>query len=208
MAVLADHSTDSPVENAGLRRWGSDVQATHRREGEVGYNVFLKGTMEDTLRSQTVLTKLQKIAQQARQYPEMVFTTLAHLMDVEFLREAYRRINKKGAPGLDKVTAEEYGEKLEENLVDLQERLCSGRYKAPFVERMWIDKENGKKRPIGKPTFEDKIVQKAVEMLLSTIYEEKFYPFSHGFRKGHSQHQALHELREQCQKLNINYTTG
>jgi group II intron reverse transcriptase/maturase len=161
--------------------------------------------MGDTLRSQTVSTKLQKIAQQARQHPDRVFTTLAHLMDVDFLREAHRRISKKGAPGLDKITAEEYGEKLEENLTDLHERLCSGCYKAPPVERVWIGKENGKKRPIGKPTFEDKIVQRAVEMLLSAIYEEMFYTYSHGFRKGRSQHRALHELREQCRKLNINW---
>ena len=159
--------------------------------------------MGDTLRSQTVLTKLQRIAQQARQYPDMVFTTLAHLMDEDFLREAHRRINKKSAPGLDNVTAKEYGENLDENLSDLHERLRSGRYKAPPVERVWIDKENGKKRPIGKPTFEDKIVQRAVEMLLSAIYEEKFYQFSHGFRKGHSQHQALQYLREQCREVNI-----
>ena len=161
--------------------------------------------MGDTLRSQTVSTKLQEIAQQARQHPDRVFTTLAHLMDVDFLREAHRRISKKGAPGLDKITAEEYGENLEENLADLHERLRSGCYKAPPVERVWIDKEDGKKRPIGKPTFEDKIVQRAVEMLLSAIYEEMFYDFSHGFRKGRSQHQALHELREQCRKLNINW---
>jgi RNA-directed DNA polymerase len=161
--------------------------------------------MGDTLRSQTVLTKLQEIAQQARQHPDRVFTTLAHLMDVDFLREAHRGISKKGAPGLDKVTAEEYGENLEENLADLHERLRSGCYKAPPVERVWIDKENGKKRPIGKPTFEDKIVQRAVEMLLSAIYEEMFYSFSHGFRKGRSQHRALHELREQCRALNINW---
>ena len=161
--------------------------------------------MGDTSRSQTVSTKLQGIAKQARQYPDMIFTTLAHLMDVDFLREAHRRISKKGAPGLDKVTAVEYGENLDENLVDLHERVCSGRYKAPPVERVWIDKENGKRRPIGKPTFEDKIVQRAVEMLLSSIYEGSFYHFSHGFRKGHSQHQALHELRESCRNLNINW---
>ena len=161
--------------------------------------------MGDTLRSQTVSTKLQEIAQQARQYPDMIFTTLAHLMDMDFLREAHRRISKTGAPGFDKVTADDYGENLDENLIDLHERLRSGSYIAPLVERVWIDKENGKKRPIGKPTFEDKIVQRAVEMQLSSIYEEKFYPFSHGFRKGHSQHQALHELRERCQKQNINY---
>ena len=126
-------------------------------------------------------------------------------MDVEFLREAHRRINKKGAPGLNKVTAADYGERLEENLTDLHQRLRSGRYRAPPIKRVWIDKENGKKRPLGIPEFEDKIVQRAVEMLLSTIYEEKFYDFSHGFRTGHSQHKALHELRERCRQLNINW---
>lgn len=160
--------------------------------------------MGDTSRSQTVSTVLQRIAEQAVRYPEMVFTTLAHKIGVEFLREAYSQTNKSGAPGLDKVTAKEYAENLEENLVKLHERLRSGRYFAPPVERVWIDKEKGK-RPIGKPTFEDKIVQRSVEMILSAIYEQMFYDFSHGFRKGHSQHQALHELREQCIRLNIRW---
>jgi len=75
------------------------------------------------LRSPTVSTQLQEIAQQARQYPERIFTTLAHRMDVEFLREAYRRLNKKGAPGRNKVTAADYAEELEENLADLHQRL-------------------------------------------------------------------------------------
>jgi group II intron reverse transcriptase/maturase len=125
-------------------------------------------------------------------------------MDVDFLHEAYRRLNKKGAPGLSGVTSAEYAEHLEENLIDLHQRLRCGRYKAPPVKRVWIDKDNGKKRPLGIPEFEDKIVQRAVEMLLSAIYEEMFHDFSHGFRKGRSQHKALHELREQCRQLNIN----
>ena len=104
--------------------------------------------------------QLQEIAQQARQYPERVFTTLAHRMDVDFLREAHRGLNKKGAPGLDKVTAADYGEHLEENLANLHERLRSGRYRAPPIKRVWIEKENGKKRPLGIPEFEDKIVQR------------------------------------------------
>lgn len=161
--------------------------------------------MGETLSSQTVSSKLQRIAQQAREYPESVFTTLAHLIDVDFLHEAHRRVNKKGAPGIDKVTAQEYGANLEENLADLHGRLRQGKYKAPPVARKWLEKENGKLRPIGKPTFEDKIVQRAVEMLLSAIYEEQFYDFSHGFRKGRSQHQALHALREYCRLLNINW---
>jgi len=126
-------------------------------------------------------------------------------MDVDFLREAYRRLNKKGAPGLNKVTAKDYTEHLEENLTDLHQRLSSGCYRAPLIKRVWIEKENGKRRPLGIPEFEDKIVQRAVEMLLSAVYEEKFYDFSQGFRKGRSQHKALHELREQCRQLNINW---
>ena len=136
------------------------------------------------MRSPTVSTKLQRIAAQAADYPQLVFTTLAHLIDVEFLREAFHRINKRSSPGLDKVTARQYAEDLEENLVDLHERMRSGLYKAPPVVRVWLEKEDGKRRPIGKPTFEDKIVQRAVEMLLSAIYEQVFYDFSHGFRQG------------------------
>lgn len=161
--------------------------------------------MEDTSRSPTISTKLQAIAQQAIGYPEMVFTTLAHHIDMEWLREAYRLTNKSSAAGIDGVTAKEYEANLEENLCDLHERLKSRRYIAPPVERVWLDKEDGRKRPIGKPTFEDKIVQRAVVMLLEAVYEQDFYDFSHGFRPGHSPHQALHELREQCRELTINW---
>jgi RNA-directed DNA polymerase len=161
--------------------------------------------MGDTLRSQTVSTKLQRIAQQAIQHPEKVFTTLAHLIDVEFLGEAYERTRKDAAPGIDGVTAQQYAENLEAKLTDLHERLRSVSYKAPAVKRRWLDKEDGKKRPIGIPTFEDKIVQRAVVMLLGAIYEQDFYDFSHGFREDHSPHQALREVREQCMEQNINW---
>ncbi len=106
---------------------------------------------------------------------------------------------------MDKVTAQQYAENLDENLRDLHERLRDNRYVAPPVERVWIEKEDGKKRPIGKPCFEDKIVQRAVVMILEAIFEPDFYGFSHGFRRGHSQHQALHELRELCRELNITW---
>ncbi len=135
----------------------------------------------------------------------MVFNNLYHLIDHELLLEAYHRTSKDSAPGVDKVTAKEYAEALYENLHDLRERLKSNRYVAPPVERVWIEKEDGKLRPIGKPCYEDKIVQRAVVMILGAIFEPIFHPFSHGFRKGHSQHQAIRELREQCNKLNINW---
>ena len=182
-----------------------EPKATHCREGEAGYNVLLKGTMGDTLRSQTISTELQRIAQQAADYPDTIFTTLAHRIDIPFLREAYRQTNKRGAPGVDMVSAKEYAENLEQNLLALYTRLKEGRYSAPPVMRVWIKKEDGKERPIGIPAFEDKIVQRAVEMLLSPIYEQMFYDFSMGFRKGRSQHQAIHNLREQCRNQNINW---
>jgi len=149
--------------------------------------------------------KLQRIAEQAQRYPEMVFNNVFHLIDCEFLLEAYRQTRKSSAPGVDQVTAKQYAENLEANLQDLHGRLRDNRYVAPPVERVWIEKEDGKKRPIGKPCFEDKIVQRAVVMILEAIFDHDFYAFSHGFRKGHSQHQALDELREKCRKLNINW---
>jgi RNA-directed DNA polymerase len=102
-----------------------------------------------------------------------VFTTLAHLIDTDFLREAYQQTSKSSAAGIDGVTAQQYAEHLDENLRDLHERLRSGRYQAAPVERVWSEKDDGGQRPIGKPTFEDKIVQRAVAMLLEAIYEQK-----------------------------------
>ena len=161
--------------------------------------------MGDTQGSPTVSTKLQRIAQQAECYPAMVFNNVYHLIDLDFLREAHRLTRKDAAPGVDKVTAEQYAADLEGNLRDLHERLRGNRYVAPPGERVWIDKEGGKKRPISKACFEDKIVQRAVVMILQAIFDHDFYPFSHGFRQGHSQHQALQELREKCRKLNIGW---
>jgi len=118
--------------------------------------------MGDTSGSLTVSAKLQRIAEQAVRYPETVFTTLMHHVDVDFLREAYRRTRKDAAPGVDGVRAKEYGERLEENLEALHKRMRAGRYRAPPVKRVWLDKEDGRRRPIGLPSFEDKIVQRAV----------------------------------------------
>jgi retron-type reverse transcriptase len=109
---------------------------------------------------------LQGIAQQAKHYPAMVFNNVFHLIDQEVLLEAYRQTRKSSAPGMDQVTAKQYAENLEANRRDLHERWREHRYVAPPVERVWLEKEDGKKRPIGKPCFEDKIVQRAVVMIL------------------------------------------
>jgi RNA-directed DNA polymerase len=161
--------------------------------------------MGETLGSPTVSRKLQSIAQQAQRSPAMVFHHVLHLIDRAFLREAYRLTRKHSAPGGDPVTATQYAEPLEDNLWDLHERLRDNRYVAPPVERVWIAKEGGQKRPRGTPGFEDKIVQRAVGMLLEAIFEPDCQAFSHGFRQGHSPQQALHERREQCRTWPINW---
>ena len=121
-----------------------------------------------------MLTKLERIAEQAREYPELVFTSLIHLMDVDLLREAFRRTRKDAAPGIDGVTAKKYAENLEENLQDMHERLVNKKYRATPVKRVWLDKEDGRTRPIGITVLEDKIVQRAVAMLMGAVYEQDF----------------------------------
>ena len=155
--------------------------------------------------SPTVTPTLQRLAEQAARDPGRVFTTLAYLIDADLLREAYRQTSKSSAPGIDGVTANMYAEHLDANLRDLYERLCSGRYQAAPVERVWIEKDDGGWRPIGKPAFEDKIVQRAVVMLLEAIYEQDFHDCSYGFRPGRSAHDAWHELRERCMQEGIGW---
>jgi hypothetical protein len=148
--------------------------------------------------------QLQSLAAQARRYPAMVFNNVLHLIDRDFWRAAYRRTRKDSAPGVDKVTAKQDAEHLDEHLRDLHERLRAKGYVAPPVERVGIAKEGGKKRPIRQPCFEDKMVQRAVVMILEAIFEPALQAFSHGFRRGHSAHQALAEVRAQCSTLHIN----
>ena len=144
-----------------------------------------------------VSTKLQRIAQLAKEDPKRALTTLAHHIDIEFLREAFRRTRKDGATGVDDQTAEEYAKDLNGNLRSLLDRLKSGAYRAPPVRRVHIPKGDGKKtRPIGIPTFEDKVLQRAVSMVFEAIYEQEFHPFSYGFRPRRGPHDALQYLRD------------
>jgi group II intron reverse transcriptase/maturase len=128
--------------------------------------------------------------------PEAVLTTLSHHVDMDWLREAYRQTRKDGASGVDQVTGTEYEQELEENLASLLERFKSGRYRAPAVRRVYIPKGAGGKpeRPIGIPTLEDKVLQRAVVMLLTPVYEQDFLDCSYGFRPGRSAHQAVEKL--------------
>jgi group II intron reverse transcriptase/maturase len=146
----------------------------------------------------TVSTRQQRIAKLAKQAPHRGFTSLAHHIDLLWLYEAYRRTRKDGAAGVDGQTADDYAANLHENLQALLERAKSGTYRAPPVRRVHIPKgPGGDTRPIGIPTFEDKVLQRAVVMVLEAVYEQDFLPCSHGFRPGRSAHQALDSLWHQ-----------
>lgn len=157
---------------------------------------LLVGNTEDTLESESVYTKQQRIAELARQMPDAGFTSLAYHIDLEWLKEAYGRTRKDGATGVDDMTAAQFETDLENNLSSLLERFKSGSYFAPPVKRVYIPKEVGGEpiRPIGIPTLEDKILQRAVVMLLAPLYERDFLDCSYGFRPGRNAHQALEAL--------------
>jgi group II intron reverse transcriptase/maturase len=132
----------------------------------------------------------------------MAFTALHHHIDLDLLQEAYRRTRKDGAVGVDGQTAETYAADLETNLQSLLNRFKSGTYQAPPVRRVHIPKgEGAKTRPIGIPTFEDKILQRAVAMVLQAIYEQDFLDCSFGFRPQRSAHQALEVLRQEVMMM-------
>jgi len=152
----------------------------------------LEGKMTGTKGLEDISTKQQRIAELAKRFETL--TTLAHHVDMEWMREAYRRTRKDGAPGVDGQSAEEYGQRLEENLQSLLERAKSGTYRAPAVRRVHIPKGNGETRPIGIPTFEDKVLQRAVKMVLEAVYEQDFLPCSYGFRPGRNAHRCC-EMR-------------
>lgn len=150
----------------------------------------------------TVSTKQQRIAEIAHKHPQEALNTLAHHLDHEWLEEAFRRTRKSGATGVDGQTAAEYEENLSENLDSLLGRAKSGSYQAPPVRRAYVPKGDGKElRAIGIPSVEDKVLQRAVVMLLEPIYEEEFIDDSYGFRPCRSAHQALEALWNRVMEL-------
>jgi len=145
-----------------------------------------------------VSTKQQRIAKLAGQMRGKALTSLSHHIDGAWLLEAWRRTRKDGAVGVDGQSAEHYAQDLHGNLADLLDRAKSGRYKAPPVKRVHIPKGDGKStRPIGIPTLEDKVLQRAIVMALEPVYEADFKSCSYGFRPGKSARDALEALWQQ-----------
>lgn len=150
-------------------------------------------------------TKLDGIAVKAHKDRKAIFTSLAHIITPEFLKETWKMMNRKGASGVDGETTKEFEANLDERVQAVWERMKAKRYKAPPVRRVEIPKGNGKTRPLGIPTVEDRLVQRAVARILEAIYEQEFLDFSYGFRPGRNPHQALKTLRNCIVKRKVRH---
>lgn len=167
---------------------------------------LVKDTPTGRRTGETVRTKLASIAQRARRDKKAKFCSLAHLMSKGTLREAFRRLSGKAAPGIDGETKASYGKNLEENLSNLLKRLKEGSYRPTPVRRKFIPKAGSNKlRPLGIPVLEDKLVQSALAIILESIYEEDFLDDSYGFRPGRSQHDALKDLSRKIGTRKVGY---
>jgi hypothetical protein len=177
---------------------GSAAEAMERR-GDAKRNGF-QASMRQTLSWESVSPGLERVRQRARENPKLRFTALLHHITPNMLRTAYFSLKRKAAPGVDGITWEAYGEDLENKLGDLHVRLQRGAYRALPSRRRMIPKPDGRERPLGIASLEDKIVQRAVVEVLNAIYEADFLGFSYGFRPGRSQHDALDALAYAMEK--------
>ncbi len=197
--------SDSPVVPANLPNKATEVAA------EVGEERGLtKGNMIDLTRAgrsagSSVSSGLDRVREVARKDKEAQFTALLHHVDVNRLWAAYWAINPKAATGVDRVTWQDYGENLGANLVNLLARVHSGAYRASPSRRAYISKSDGRMRPLGIATLEDKILQRAVVEVLNAIYEVDFLGFSYGFRPGRNPHNALDALATGISRKKVNW---
>jgi len=151
------------------------------------------------------LTKSALLSERARQEPQLQFTSLAHLLDVDFLRGCYFELGRDRASGIDGVSWQDYGKQLDENLENLVERMKAKRYKPQPAKRVYVPKNNDEKRPLGLPALEDKIVQRGIARILEAIYEVDFLDCSYGFRPKRGCHQALNAVDKTIMTKPINH---
>lgn len=184
-----DAPTAEEAEGRGLAKGNSRQQNMHRTQGR-----------------KRVQSALERVRQAAEKDRGMRFTALMHhVYNIDTLREAYFSLKRDAAPGVDEVTWQQYGEELEENLQDLSVRLKRGAYRARPVRRVYILKADGRQRPIGVTTLEDKVAQAAVVMVLSQVYEVDFLGFSYGFIQGLGQHDALDAVVVGLERRKVNW---
>ncbi len=196
-----DSQAKPTVSREGRRTSAEGVEGRRQAEGNAG--------PQNTLRTQNrvgVSSARDRIRQAARTDRRRRFTTLLHhVYDIGTLREAYFGLKRDAAPGVDGETWRDYGEQLEAHLVDLSERLRQGAYRAKPVRRVLIPKPDGRQRPLGVTTLEDKLVQRALVLVLNCIYEVDFLGFSYGFRPGRRPHDALDALYVGIKKRKVSW---
>ena len=198
----AGNSQAKPTGPSGGRTTPAEgVEGRRQAKGNAG--------PQNTLRTQSrdgVPSARDRIRQAAKTDKGRRFTTLLHhVYDIETLREAYFGLKRDAAPGVDGETWQSYGEQLESNLEDLSARLQRGAYRAKPVRRVYIPKPDGRQRPLGITTLEDKVVQRALVLVLNCIYETDFLGFSYGFRPGRNQHNALDALYVGIKRKRVNW---
>jgi RNA-directed DNA polymerase len=186
---------------SGMRR--PEAEAVEGR-GPAKGNTEQQNAPRTPSRTSGASSALHRVREAARKDRKTRFTALFHHITVELLRESYYSLKRKAAAGVDGVTWEQYGEDLDARLMDLHGRLHRGAYRASPTRRQFIPKTDGRKRPLGIATLEDKVVQRAVVTVLNMIYEEDFLGFSYGFRPGRSQHQALDALATAIIRRRVN----
>lgn len=189
-----------PPNNAG-RPAAEVVEGSERAKGNSPESHEVR-----TQRRVNASDGIARVRQAASKDRKQRFTALLHhVYDVERLRTAYLAVKRDAAAGIDGETWRHYGERLEANLQDLAARIQRGAFRASPVRRAYIDKTDGRKRPLGIPTLEDKIVQRAVAEVLGAIYEQDFLGFSYGFRPKRSPHQALDALTVGIETRRVNW---
>lgn len=191
-AMSAEESDAGMVPGKPAKTWVTPVESVEGRAAAKG-----KSAVRDTSSTQSeqdVQTALQRIGQRAKERPEERLTNLLTHLQPTLLKRAYLSLRKDAAAGVDEVTWHEYGERLDERLLDLVGRIHRGSYHPQPVRRVHISKDDGRMRPLGIPSLEDKIVQQGVRWVIEPIYEAMFVGVSYGFRPGRSQHDALDAL--------------
>lgn len=139
-------------------------------------------------------TELNAITFKSQSHPSHRFQNLYGLLGDDLLYQSWEQLNKRAAPGIDGMSMPRYKEKLEENISRLSIALKAKRYRANDIKRVFIPKSNGKQRPLGLPTVDDKVVQQSVSQILQSNWETDFLPNSYGYRPNKSAHQAVHSL--------------
>lgn len=168
-------------------------------------NVTVKGNKVGAPTPESLSTRLNRISETAKRNPQYQFENIVHFMNVEMLAWAHQQLRKDSAVGVDGVTAEYYRKNLQNNLADLHNRLKEGRYRAQPLRRIYIEKEDGKLRPLSIPGYEDKICQKVIAELISRIFESDFLPFSYGYRPSKGPHDALDSIQHDITMGSVSY---